>query len=122
MWSENIKFTTKNAIDSNILSNTNQKNDFLKKIYEWSGAKSLELLYRGSRDGMYSKNFHEKYMNGVELKVWNYYIQEVEMVCIVKIFMKNVMIKVQLLLCSGMIKEIYLEDIYLCLGKIMEDI
>ena len=32
----------------------------MKKIYEWSGAKSLELLYRGSRDGMYSKNFHEK--------------------------------------------------------------
>ena len=60
IWSDNIKFTTKNAIDSNILSNTNQKNDFLKKIYEWSGAKSLELLYRGSRDGMYSKNFHEK--------------------------------------------------------------
>ena len=59
-WSEKFEFTTKKAIDSNILSNTNQKNEFLKKIYEWSGTKSLELLFRGTRDGMYSKNFHEK--------------------------------------------------------------
>lgn len=59
-WSEKFEFTTKKAIDSNILSNTNQKNEFLKKIYEWSGAKSLELLFRGTRDGMYGKNFHEK--------------------------------------------------------------
>ena len=60
IWSEIIEFTTKKAIDSNILSNSNQKNEFLKKIYEWSGCKSLELLFRGTRDGMYSQNFHEK--------------------------------------------------------------
>ena len=60
LWSENYSLTTKNAIDSNILLNSNNKNEYLKKIYEWSGAKSLELLYRGSRDGMFSKNFHEK--------------------------------------------------------------
>ena len=59
-WSENFGFTTKKAIDSNILSNSNQKNEFLKKIYEWSGCKSLKLLFRGTRDGMHSKNFHEK--------------------------------------------------------------
>ena len=59
-WSENYILTTKNSIDSNILSNSNNKNEYLGKIYEWSGAKNLELLYRGSRDGMYSKNFHEK--------------------------------------------------------------
>ena len=59
-WSEKYNLTTKNAIDSNILSNSNNKNGYLEKIYEWSGAKCLELLYRGSRDGMYSKNFHEK--------------------------------------------------------------
>ena len=60
IWSEIFEFTTKKAIDSNILSNSNQKNEFLKKIYEWSGCKSLELLFRGTRDGMYSQNFHEK--------------------------------------------------------------
>ena len=57
-WSENYELITN--IASNILSNSNNKNEYLQKIYEWSGAKSLELLYRGSRDGMYSKNFHEK--------------------------------------------------------------
>ena len=57
-WSENYEIITN--IASNILSNSNNKNEYLQKIYEWSGAKSLELLYRGSRDGMYSKNFHEK--------------------------------------------------------------
>ena len=60
LWSESLILTTKNAIDSNILSNSDKKNEFLEKIYEWSGCKSLELLYRGTRDGMYSKNFHEK--------------------------------------------------------------
>ena len=58
LWSENYNFTT--DVCSNILLNSNNKNEYLKKIYEWSGAKSLELLYRGSRDGMFSKNFHEK--------------------------------------------------------------
>ncbi len=37
-------------------------------------------------------NFYKKFMNGVDIKVWNYYLEEVEMVCIVKIFMKNVII------------------------------
>ena len=59
-WSENYNLLTTKAIDSNILCNSNDKNGYLGKIYEWSGAKNLELLYRGSRDGMYSKNFHEK--------------------------------------------------------------
>ena len=58
LWSENYNFTI--DVCSNILLNSNNKNEYLKKIYEWSGAKSLELLYRGSRDGMFSKNFHEK--------------------------------------------------------------
>ena len=60
MWSESFSFITKNGIDITILLNSNNENEYLKKIYEWSGAKGCELLYRGSRDGMYSKNFHEK--------------------------------------------------------------
>ena len=32
----------------------------MKKIKEWCGNKKYELLYRGSRDGSLSKNFHEK--------------------------------------------------------------
>ena len=27
---------------------------------EWSGYKKMELLYRGTRDGMNSQNFHNK--------------------------------------------------------------
>ena len=30
------------------------------KLLEWSGYKKIELIYRGSRDGALSKNFHEK--------------------------------------------------------------
>ena len=30
------------------------------KLLEWSGYKKIELIYRGSRDGTLSKNFHEK--------------------------------------------------------------
>ena len=30
------------------------------KILEWTGYKKIELIYRGSRDGTLSKNFHEK--------------------------------------------------------------
>ena len=93
LWSESLILTTKNAIDSNILSNSDKKNEFLEKIYEWSGCKSLELLYR-----------------------------ELEMVCIVKIFMKNVMTKDQQLLYLKMIKEIFLEDFCLFPGKIQENI
>ena len=46
--------------DSIILDETNNKKEFLKKILEWSGFKKMELLFRGSRDGMTSKNFHDK--------------------------------------------------------------
>ena len=59
LWSEIKKIKT-NSIDSQILFNEPKKNEFLKKIYEWTGYKNMELIFRGSRDGMYSKNFHEK--------------------------------------------------------------
>ena len=60
LWSEVKTIKTNKSIDSTILSNCEKKNEYLKKIYEWSQYKSMELLFRGTRDGMYSKNFHEK--------------------------------------------------------------
>ena len=58
LWSE-VK-TIKTNVGSQILSNSEKKNEYLKKIYEWSQYKNMELLFRGTRDGMNSKNFHEK--------------------------------------------------------------
>ena len=46
--------------DSIILYNSKRGNEFTKKLLEWSGYKKMELLYRGTRDGSLSKNFHEK--------------------------------------------------------------
>ena len=92
LWSEIKKIKT-NSVDSQILFNEPKKNEFLKKIYEWTGYKNMELIFRGSRDGMYSK-----------------------------IFMKNVTINLQQLHYLEMIKEIFLEDIYQYLGKVKVDI
>ena len=39
---------------------TNRHNEFLEKIFEWSGYKTMELIYRGTRDGNTSQKFHEK--------------------------------------------------------------
>ena len=47
-------------VDSNILNETDRKNEFLEKIYEWSGYKKMKLIYRGSRDGLTSNDFHNK--------------------------------------------------------------
>ena len=33
--------------------------EFLNLIYEWAGCKNMQLLYRGTKDGMTSKHFHE---------------------------------------------------------------
>ena len=60
LWSEVKTIKTNKSIDSKILSNSEKKNEYLKKIYEWSQYKSMELLFRGTRDGMNSRNFHEK--------------------------------------------------------------
>ena len=45
-------------LDSNILNQNERKDEFLKKIYEWSGYKGMELIYRATRDGSKSKDFH----------------------------------------------------------------
>ena len=47
-------------VDSKILEESNRKEEFLNLIYEWSGCKKMTLLYRGTRDGMTSKHFHDK--------------------------------------------------------------
>ena len=58
---KNIKTSKCNFnCDSIILKESSRKNEFLKKIYEWSGYNGLELIYRGSRDGLTSKDFHNK--------------------------------------------------------------
>ena len=56
-WTEIQNIKTKN-FDSIILKDLDRKNEFLKKMLEWTGYKNIELIYRGSRDGMTSYNFH----------------------------------------------------------------
>ena len=58
-WSE-IKEVKTLDIDSFILAQSNRAEEFSKKIYEWTGYNRMELLYRGSRDGSTSKDFHDK--------------------------------------------------------------
>ena len=58
-WSEIKKIKTLNK-DSNILLESKRENEFLQKIYEWSGYNKIELIFRGSRDGTTSEVFHNK--------------------------------------------------------------
>ena len=53
-------YKVKTDINSNILNNIERKKEYINKILEWSGFKSMKLLYRGSRDGMTSQDFHNK--------------------------------------------------------------
>ena len=60
-WSEIKKFKTPGNInDSQILKETKREKEFLNKILEWTNYNRMELIYRGSRDGMTSNNFHNK--------------------------------------------------------------
>jgi len=61
-WSE-IKKVKTNGLDSIILRESKKENIFLEQILEWSGYKSIELIYRGTRDGTTSNVFHQKYDN-----------------------------------------------------------
>ena len=47
-------------VDSIILKESQKGEEYLQKIYEWSGYKKMELLYRGTRDGDSSDIFHQK--------------------------------------------------------------
>ena len=58
-WSEIKKFKTLDYV-SKILGETKREKEFLSKINEWMNFKKLELIYRGTRDGMTSNNFHNK--------------------------------------------------------------
>ena len=58
-WSEIKEVKTLN-IDSLILAQSNRAEEFIKKIFEWTGYNGMELLYRGSRDGSTSKDFHDR--------------------------------------------------------------
>jgi len=62
-WFENHKFKITYNCDSTILDESGRKNELLQKIFEWSGYKKMELLYRGTRDGPESKIFHNKCKN-----------------------------------------------------------
>ena len=56
----NIYNIKNDFIDSTILKKNEKRKEYINKIIEWSGFKSMKLLYRGTRDGMTSKNFHDK--------------------------------------------------------------
>ena len=57
--SEIYKIKTLN-IDSNILNESKRGNEFINKLYEWTGCKRMELIFRGTRDGMTNTEFHNK--------------------------------------------------------------
>ena len=57
---QNIKTSIINRIDSVILSESQREDEFYKKISEWCGYNRMELIYRGTRDGMNSNGFHTK--------------------------------------------------------------
>jgi len=58
-WSE-IKNVKTNEVDSIILKESKREKELLKKIYEWSGYKKMELIYRGTKDGKTCNDFHNK--------------------------------------------------------------
>ena len=58
-WTEIQKVKTKD-FDSIILRESGRENEFLNKILEWSGYKRMELIYRASKDGGTSNDFHNK--------------------------------------------------------------
>ena len=62
IWSE-IKKVKTNEFDSLILKESNRVDEFIRKIYEWSGCNNMKLLYRGTRDGMEGNYFHNKCNN-----------------------------------------------------------
>ena len=51
-WTQIYKIKTKNVIESYILNKTERKKEFVNKIFEWTGCRTMKLLYRGTRDGM----------------------------------------------------------------------
>ena len=56
-YSDIIKIKT---IDSILPNETKKCDECINKIFEWTGGKSMKLLYRGTRDGMSADKFHDK--------------------------------------------------------------
>ena len=46
--------------NSLILKSSNKSEEFISQILEWCDCKKMELIFRGTRDGMNAKSFHEK--------------------------------------------------------------
>ena len=61
-WTEIYKVKTK-IFDSLIINEVEKGNEYLKKLYEWTGYKKMKLLYRGTRDGSEANTFHNKCNN-----------------------------------------------------------
>ena len=61
-YSDIIKIKTK-SVDSILLDETKKRDECLNKIYEWTGGKNMELLYRGTRDGMSANAFRNRCNN-----------------------------------------------------------
>ena len=59
-WSTIKKVRTSNKNCSIILEQSQKKNEFTKKLLDWTGYKSMELIYIATRDGSTSKDFHKK--------------------------------------------------------------
>ena len=53
-------YEIKTNFGSAILDKNEKKEEYINKVLEWCGFKTMKLLYRGTRDGMTSKNFHDK--------------------------------------------------------------
>ena len=62
-WSQIYKERTKIYFESFILRESNQEKKLVEKIKEWLENKKLELIYRGTRDGMTNTNFFQKCEN-----------------------------------------------------------
>ena len=49
--------TIKTKLDSIILNESKREDEFVKKFYEWIECKNIELIFRGTRDGMTNDSF-----------------------------------------------------------------
>ena len=58
-----IKKVRTSKVDSIILKESKRCDEFLNIIYEWTEGKNMELLYRGTKDGMSADVFHNKCNN-----------------------------------------------------------
>ncbi len=60
-WNKIVKIKTDDySVDSIILIESKRFEEFTQKIFEWSNYKKMELIFRGSRDGMNPNSFHSK--------------------------------------------------------------